>query len=645
MRPVTSILRCLPVACALALVASCSSPTPVGTADAASDAAAASDQTVAPMDAPSPTDSGAPADRAAPEDRGTLAQQVVGPAGGVVSAPGIRVEIPAGALAADTAIAIRQLAPEERIADQPVVSPVFALDPPGTTFAQPVTVRIDADRARAGSGPFDALDSVAVMHRSSGTDPWDVIGADDAAATAGVGTTTSFSSFALVLIRASGCMDPRRVGGVCSSETCGGGNETCGQRCTVRTAAGVFGVACTTPAPGGSRVTCVCDNNGTRVTLRSLTSSALGMDSNARRFVAAQYRAGCAMPCDMNADAGVDAGSGPMDAPTVCHTLTQQATPVDEQGEGFTRPPWDVRAVPPDGTWLLTGRSVNIMTSAAGRATVTLRLRTSGGTRTLDRVETRTVGGAITSRSLSGTITFETPTSGDNRYQVALGCDSEGRASTQGEFRYDAAANQIHWRWNPLGYGFGETFQLQGTTAPDAGPPPSDVVDAGAATCAYPTQRAVAVRGTEIPGTPSSCLTGGAIPAGVYTVTRYTGLFSDTRDYEHFRTYEVGAPRAGSVQDIGLIERSRQVATGGFTTELRWAGEITTGQSYVHVYCPTDASVGGPLTRNVQATIQWRCPTPSGQQMLYSVTGDTVEVQFWARASFQWGETWTRWTP
>lgn len=633
MRPVTSALRFLPVA--FALVASCSSPTPAGPADAAAD------RTVVPMDAPSPEDSGPPADAA-------VARQVVGPAGGTVSAPGIRVEIPAGALAADTAIAIRRLAPEDRIADQPVVSPVFALDPPGTSFAQPVTVRIDVDRERVGSGPFDALDSVAVMHRASAAEPWDVIGADETTATVAVGATSSFSSFALVLIRASGCMDPRRLGGICSNEICGGGgNEVCGQRCTVRTAAGVFGVACTTPTPGGSSVTCVCDNNGTRVTLRALSSSALRMDSGARRLVAAQYRARCGLPCDTTTDAGVDAGPPPVDAPAVCHTLSQQATPVDERSEDFTRPPWNLRATPPDGTWLLTGRSVNIMTAPAGRTTVTLRLRTSGGTRTLDRVETRTVGGATTSRSLSGTITFETPMSGDDRYQVALGCDSEGRASTQGEFRYIAAANQIHWRWNPLGYGFGETFQLQGTTAPDAGAPSPDVVDAAVA-CPYPTQRAVAVRGTEIPGTPVSCLTGGTIAAGIYTVTRYTGLFRETRDYEHFRTYEIGAPRtvAGStVQDIGLIENSRNIPRGGLTGELRFAGEITTGQPYAHVYCAVDGGAAGPFTRNVQATIRWRCPDPGGQTMLYSAQGDTVEVEYWARASFQWGETWTRWTP
>ena len=245
---------------------------------------------------------------------------------------------------------------------------------------------------------------------------------------------------------------------------------------------------------------------------------------------------------------------------------------------------------------------------------------------------------------VSGTITFATPTSGDDRYQVSLGCDSARQDSTQGEFRYDAAANQIHWRWNPTGYGFGETFQRQGTTAPDAGSVAPDVVDAAVA-CTYPTQRAVAVRGTQIPGTPSSCLTGGTIPAGTYTVTGYTGLYRETRDYEYLRTYEVGAPRAGAVQDIGLIETSRQIVSGLFTPEFRWAGEITTGQPYARVYCPVDGGEVGPLTRNVQATIQWRCPSPGGQQILYGVEGDVIEVQYWDRGSFQWGETWTRWTP
>lgn len=652
---------------ALTLSAACtSSPTPSG-GDASADVAARPDAPTLPADAPvgmdtlTPLDAVAPSDVAAPGDvpgdrvspldatvpDGALARQTVGPAGGVVSAPGIRVEIPAGALMADTPIAIRALAPEAPVGDDPFVSPVFALDPPGTVFARPVTVRIDVDRAQVGAGPFGELDSVALLHRAEG-EAWEVLGADPPDATVAVGATDSFSRFALVLIRASGCMDPRRLGGVCINTTCPGTNEVCGQRCSVQRGGATYRVTCATPTVGGTRVTCVCDNNGMTVTLRALSSAALSMNSAARRLVAAQYRARCQLPCMPAPDAGVDAGAS-MDAATTCTSLAPQAAPVDEGSEGFTRPPWTLRAIPPDGTWLLVGRTVNIMTAAAGRASVTVRLQTTGGARTLERVESRTVGGVTTTRTLRGALTFETPMSGDDRYRVTLACDSEGRETAEGEFRYDASANQIHWRWNPVGYGFGETLQRQGTSAPDAGPPRADVVDAGPPSCAFPMQRALPVQGTEIPGTPSSCLTGGVIAPGTYVVTRYTDIYRTVRDYEYLRTWEVGAPRVGAegmVQDIGLVENSRHRVLGSFTGEQRSAGVLTTGEPYAQVYCATDAGTTGPLTRNVQGTIRWRCPADAGtQRLLYAVYDDRIEVQFWGPSSFIWGETWTRYVP
>ncbi len=579
----------------------------------------------------------------APPVDASVTSQLVGPAGATLTAPGLRVVIPAGALRVDTPIAVGRASAGRLPPGAVAVSPVFELNPTGTTFTAPVVLTADVDRALVGAGPFRRGDSLAMLHAPATADTWSLVGADAPQATTVTGRTRSFSRFVVVLIRASECFAPDTA---CSLVECASGrpNEYCGQRCAVASILGTttHSVTCSTATTADTVVRCICDAFGTQRALPEFDVDTFTPGTLGLLFATLAYRSLCDFPClpppEMDAGTPVDAGVGP------CTELPQSATMITEHPEGFDRPPWTVRATPPDGTWTVIDRGVNIMTATAGTTRITVRLSTVGGAREIERTETRTAGGTTETRTLRGAIRFTTPVTGDSTYEITPSCDTAGATALRGEFRYDAAANQILWRWNPLGYGFGETLQREGTTALDAG------TDIGSmdvpSTCTFPTQRSTGVRGTLLVSAPENCrLMGGAIPAGTYVVTRYAATYSSVDAYDYLKTYQVSAPRVVGgtmVQDIGLIEASRHRASGMLLATTTAAGQLTTSLTYPSVFCSlSDGGVMGPMSRPIAARVDWRCPTESTMNLLYDVSGSTVEVDVLVRGGWEYGETWT----
>ena len=86
----------------------------------------------------------------APDTNTPPVEETIGPAGGVIEFGDFRLTIPAGALAAETAIAI-SFAPDQSPAGYDLYTGVYRFAPAGTTFAIPATVsaRFDGDAGRA----------------------------------------------------------------------------------------------------------------------------------------------------------------------------------------------------------------------------------------------------------------------------------------------------------------------------------------------------------------------------------------------------------------------------------------------------------------------------------------------------------------
>jgi hypothetical protein len=101
---------------------------------------------------PGATDSGA-TDGGGGGDASQTVTQTVGASGGTVTASGVSLTIPAGALSNDTQIAITTGAvavPSGYVA----VTPVYSFAPAGTTFAMPVTVALTLTGSGAGASVF-----------------------------------------------------------------------------------------------------------------------------------------------------------------------------------------------------------------------------------------------------------------------------------------------------------------------------------------------------------------------------------------------------------------------------------------------------------------------------------------------------------
>lgn len=115
----------------------------------------------------------------------------VGPAGGTVDGPdGARVVIPAGALAADTTIAIERTS--RGAAPLPVtmtpIGQIYAFTPHGTTFTQPVTVTVPYDPASVPAGFTPGL------YKTNAQGAWEALSGVTAGADMVSAQVTSFSN-------------------------------------------------------------------------------------------------------------------------------------------------------------------------------------------------------------------------------------------------------------------------------------------------------------------------------------------------------------------------------------------------------------------------------------------------------------------
>ncbi|MBX3605945.1 MAG: hypothetical protein KF788_11755 [Piscinibacter sp.] len=118
---------------------------------------------------------------------------MIGAAGGVVDGPaGARVSVPAGALSADTPIALAASSAGAPPMDAGFRAggEVFALTPHGTSFAQPVTVRlpVDATRVPAGFTP--------TLYKTDAQGAWQAVPGATVAGGFVTAQVTSFSWFA-----------------------------------------------------------------------------------------------------------------------------------------------------------------------------------------------------------------------------------------------------------------------------------------------------------------------------------------------------------------------------------------------------------------------------------------------------------------
>ena len=116
---------------------------------------------------------------------------IVGAAGGTVTGPnGAQVVIPAGALAANTAIAVTLVAPVAALpAGNATVGPVYAFTPHGQTFAQPVTITVPVDPAQVPAGT--AVKLYKTMNGAAG--PWQEVAGATRTGNLISGQVTSFS--------------------------------------------------------------------------------------------------------------------------------------------------------------------------------------------------------------------------------------------------------------------------------------------------------------------------------------------------------------------------------------------------------------------------------------------------------------------
>ena len=122
---------------------------------------------------------------------GGTSQMVSATSGATITAPGITITIPAGALAADTTITINVAPASTAPNPADVASPLFDLGPTGTKFAKPVTLVIDYDATKAPAGKTPVIAFLANA-------AWTPL-ADSAAAGGKVtATTTHFTPFAVV---------------------------------------------------------------------------------------------------------------------------------------------------------------------------------------------------------------------------------------------------------------------------------------------------------------------------------------------------------------------------------------------------------------------------------------------------------------
>lgn len=240
-----------------------------------------------------------PAPSPAAGDAGVTTKRI-GPAGGSLSAFGVTLEIPAGALASEVEIGIKPVSDVKLPDGVSLLGTAYELSPSGTQFAKPVKLVVPLP---AGTTAKDAV----LIHQPSGGAEWLPVGAPADAATTVTGFVRSFSPIAAVkmLFAQAGCFAPTSC-----DLSCDYAALTCTGSCKSRGARIAAGASCELTPQG--IISCTCSDGGTGLTPRYPGPFTIGfleglMKPQLLLFGIANH---CGWPCDGPTDGGADGSTG-----------------------------------------------------------------------------------------------------------------------------------------------------------------------------------------------------------------------------------------------------------------------------------------------------------------------------------------------
>jgi hypothetical protein len=251
-----------------------------------------------------------------PQATGDVLQksQTVGPAGGTVSGGGATIDIPAGALPADTTITITSRAPSSVTlptwTPTQVMGGTFAFGPDNIVFAKPVTITVGLAVNRPSHDP-NAL--VVLMRSPTSANQWEPRGAGPASEDTVTAVTDHFSDWAPTLAPSSSCFAPA----ACAADAAAGGP---------------VGIDCRVPASGGgvhcfgdkSPYTCTCDGQSTVL---------LTVDGPPSASTLSALAVACGAPCPTTSTPKDDGGGSGADgsAPSLDAAAgSDSSAPVDD---------------------------------------------------------------------------------------------------------------------------------------------------------------------------------------------------------------------------------------------------------------------------------------------------------------------------
>lgn len=240
-----------------------------------------------------------PAPSPAAGDAGVTTKRI-GPAGGSLSAFGVTLEIPAGALASEVEIGIKPVSDVKLPDGVSLLGTAYELSPSGTQFAKPVKLVVPLP---AGTTAKDAV----LIHQPSGGAEWLPVGAPADGATTVTGFVRSFSPIAAVkmLFAQAGCFAPTSC-----DLSCDYAALTCTGSCKSRGARIAAGASCELTPQGV--ISCTCSDGGTGLTPRYPGPFTIGFLEGLMRpqlllFGIANH---CGWPCDGPTDGGADGSTG-----------------------------------------------------------------------------------------------------------------------------------------------------------------------------------------------------------------------------------------------------------------------------------------------------------------------------------------------
>jgi hypothetical protein len=233
---------------------------------------------------------------------GALARGTVGPGGGMIQGGGVTLRIPAGALAADTAVTIQKLDGALTV-PQPGLNVVasYRLNPDRTTFSKPIGVALAIEPARLPPEATKTGNALVLVHAASdGSDP-EVIGAWVGGESTLAGLASSFSLFEVaVLSTADVGRCPVSADVRCTTDLVCDDAGVCGGVCSV--VVGTAGDELSCASGGANAVTCTCHGPTATANDSFLLPPFLGPNPPVR--LVWEYLRHCDPPCP--ADAGAD---------------------------------------------------------------------------------------------------------------------------------------------------------------------------------------------------------------------------------------------------------------------------------------------------------------------------------------------------